>query len=95
MDIVSVGCDVNPQQGEISLSHNSFLFLDEFPEFGKKILEDIQHLEERRITVTRAKIPVDFQANFILIDSMNPCPCDINIIQQNLVISQIVLIKNT
>ena len=65
-----------PQPGEISLSHNGVLFLDELPEFKRTVLEVMrQPLEERRVTISRAKLSVDFPANFMLIASMNPCPC--------------------
>jgi magnesium chelatase family protein len=66
----------NPQPGEISLSHNGVLFLDELPEFKRTVLEVMrQPLEERRVTISRAKVSIDFPANFMLIASMNPCPC--------------------
>ncbi len=66
----------NPQPGEISLAHNGVLFLDELPEFKRTVLEVMrQPLEERRVTISRAKLSIDFPANFMLIASMNPCPC--------------------
>ena len=66
----------NPQPGEISLSHHGVLFLDELPEFKRTVLEVMrQPLEERRVTISRAKVSIDFPANFMLIASMNPCPC--------------------
>lgn len=75
-DVALVGGGVNPQPGEISLSHNGVLFLDELPEFKRTVLEVMrQPLEERRVTISRAKISVDYPANFMLIASMNPCPC--------------------
>ena len=75
-DVALVGGGTNPQPGEISLAHNGVLFLDELPEFMRSALEVMrQPLEERRITISRAKISVDFPANFMLIASMNPCPC--------------------
>jgi len=75
-DVALVGGGGNPQPGEISLSHNGVLFLDELPEFKRTVLEVMrQPLEERRVTISRAKVSVDFPANFMLIASMNPCPC--------------------
>ncbi|WP_162417098.1 YifB family Mg chelatase-like AAA ATPase [Cyclobacterium roseum] len=75
-DVALVGGGGNPQPGEISLSHNGVLFLDELPEFKRTVLEVMrQPLEERRVTISRAKISVDFPANFMLVASMNPCPC--------------------
>ena len=75
-DVALVGGGGVPQPGEISLSHHGVLFLDELPEFKRSVLEVLrQPLEERRVTISRAKISVDFPANFMLIASMNPCPC--------------------
>ncbi|WP_114751695.1 YifB family Mg chelatase-like AAA ATPase [Pleomorphovibrio marinus] len=75
-DVALVGGGGNPQPGEISLSHNGVLFLDELPEFKRAVLEVMrQPLEERKVTISRAKVSVDFPANFMLIASMNPCPC--------------------
>jgi magnesium chelatase family protein len=75
-DVALVGGGGNPQPGEISLAHNGVLFLDELPEFKRSVLEVMrQPLEERRVTISRAKISVDYPANFMLIASMNPCPC--------------------
>lgn len=75
-DVALVGGGGNPQPGEISLSHNGVLFLDELPEFKRAVLEVLrQPLEERKVTISRAKISVEFPANFMLIASMNPCPC--------------------
>lgn len=75
-DVALVGGGGNPQPGEISLSHNGVLFLDELPEFKRTVLEVMrQPLEERRVTISRAKVSVDFPANFMLVASMNPCPC--------------------
>lgn len=75
-DVALVGGGGVPQPGEISLAHNGVLFLDELPEFRRSVLEVMrQPLEERRITISRAKITADFPANFMLIASMNPCPC--------------------
>lgn len=65
-----------PQPGEISLAHNGVLFLDELPEFKRTVLEVMrQPMEERRVTISRAKVALDFPASFMLIASMNPCPC--------------------
>lgn len=75
-DVALVGGGGNPQPGEISLAHNGVLFLDELPEFKRTVLEVMrQPLEERFVTISRAKVSVDFPANFMLIASMNPCPC--------------------
>lgn len=75
-DVALVGGGGNPQPGEISLAHHGVLFLDELPEFKRTVLEVMrQPLEERFVTISRAKISVDFPANFMLIASMNPCPC--------------------
>ncbi|WP_046246169.1 YifB family Mg chelatase-like AAA ATPase [Hymenobacter terrenus] len=75
-DVALVGGGTNPQPGEISLAHNGVLFLDELPEFKRTVLEVMrQPLEERRVTISRAKISIEFPANFMLIASMNPCPC--------------------
>lgn len=71
-----VGGGGNPQPGEISLAHNGVLFLDELPEFKRSVLEVMrQPMEERRVTISRAKVAIDFPASFMLIASMNPCPC--------------------
>jgi magnesium chelatase family protein len=71
-----VGGGGNPQPGEISLAHNGVLFLDELPEFKRTVLEVMrQPMEERKVTISRAKIALDFPASFMLIASMNPCPC--------------------
>ena len=75
-DVALVGGGGIPQPGEISLSHNGVLFLDELPEFKRSVLEVMrQPMEERRVTISRAKIAVDFPASFMLVASMNPCPC--------------------
>ncbi|MGI8892351.1 MAG: YifB family Mg chelatase-like AAA ATPase [Bacteroidia bacterium] len=75
-DVALVGGGGNPQPGEISLAHNGVLFLDELPEFKRTVLEVMrQPLEERRVTISRAKFTVDYPASFMLIASMNPCPC--------------------
>ena len=75
-DVALVGGGTQPQPGEISLSHNGVLFLDELPEFKRTVLEVMrQPMEERRVTISRAKVSIDFPASFMLIASMNPCPC--------------------
>lgn len=75
-DVALVGGGSNPQPGEISLAHNGVLFLDELPEFKRTVLEVMrQPMEERRVTIARAKMSIDFPASFMLLASMNPCPC--------------------
>jgi magnesium chelatase family protein len=75
-DVALVGGGGVPQPGEISLAHNGVLFLDELPEFKRTVLEVMrQPMEERRVTISRARVALDFPANFMLIASMNPCPC--------------------
>jgi magnesium chelatase family protein len=75
-DVALVGGGTNPQPGEISLAHNGVLFLDELPEFKRTVLEVMrQPLEERRVTISRAKSTVNYPASFMLVASMNPCPC--------------------
>lgn len=75
-DVALVGGGNHPQPGEISLAHNGVLFLDELPEFKRTVLEVMrQPLEERRVTISRAKWTVEYPASFMLVASMNPCPC--------------------
>jgi len=75
-DVALVGGGSNPQPGEISLAHNGVLFLDELPEFKRTVLEVMrQPLEERKVTVSRARLSVEYPSSLMLIASMNPCPC--------------------
>lgn len=75
-DVALVGGGSNPAPGEISLAHNGVLFLDELPEFKRSALEVMrQPLEERKVTISRAKFTVDYPSSFMLVASMNPCPC--------------------
>lgn len=75
-DVALVGGGSNPQPGEISLAHNGVLFLDELPEFKRAVLEVLrQPMEERVITISRARMTTEYPASFILVAAMNPCPC--------------------
>lgn len=75
-DVALVGGGSYPQPGEISLAHNGVLFLDELPEFKRTVLEVMrQPLEDRCITISRSKFSIEYPASFMLVASMNPCPC--------------------
>ena len=75
-DVALVGGGSPPQPGEISLAHNGVLFMDELPEFKRTVLEVLrQPLEERHIIISRSKYTIDYPASFMMIASMNPCPC--------------------
>ena len=75
-DVALVGGGGLPQPGEISLAHNGVLFLDELPEFKRTVLEVMrQPMEERKVTISRAKVALDFPSSFLLLAAMNPCLC--------------------
>lgn len=75
-DVALVGGGGNPQPGEISMAHNGILFLDELPEFKRTVLEVLrQPMEDRSVVISRAKVTVAYPAGFMLVASMNPCPC--------------------
>lgn len=75
-DVALVGGGGYPRPGEISLAHNGVLFLDELPEFKRTVLEVMrQPLEDRKVTISRARFAVDYPSSFMLLASMNPCPC--------------------
>lgn len=75
-EVALVGGGTTPQPGEISMAHNGVLFADELPEFNKSTLEVLrQPLEDRKITISRAKYTIEYPCSFMFVASMNPCPC--------------------
>ncbi len=75
-DAALIGGGSYPRPGEVSFAHHGVLFLDEFPEFKKNVLEVLrQPMEDRHVTISRSKMSVEFPANFMLAAAMNPCPC--------------------
>lgn len=75
-DVALIGGGTIPRPGEVSYSHNGVLFLDELPEFKKNVLEVLrQPLEDRKVTISRSKMTLEFPSNFMLVTAMNPCPC--------------------
>ncbi len=75
-DVALIGGGTNPQPGEVSMAHNGVLFLDELPEFKRTVLEVLrQPLEDRYVSISRAKFSVNYPASLMLVASMNPCPC--------------------
>lgn len=75
-DVALVGGGQTPKPGEVSLSHNGVLFLDELPEFKRSVLEVLrQPIEDGRVTISRAAASINLPASFMLVAAMNPCPC--------------------
>jgi len=75
-DVALIGGGTHPRPGEVSLAHNGVLFLDELPEFSRKVLESLRiPLEDRFVTISRVNSTITYPANFMLVASMNPCPC--------------------